>query len=107
MTGEEQLTKAGLWELFLSDFKKALDSVPHTLLLRSNLLGLEKQTNFLAGCLQRVLIDGISSDWLVANQVWCISGISLDKGRVVGVIFLFSLYINDLPSVLETLSVNI
>ena len=48
--------------------------------------------------IQQVLIDGISSDWL---PIKC----GVPQGSLLGSI-LFSLYVNDLPSVLETVNVN-
>ena len=63
-------------------------------------MGLKKKTTkngsgtFLSGRLQRVPIDAISSDWL---PIKC----GVPQGSLLGPI-LFSLYINDHPSVLET-----
>ena len=73
---------------------KAFDSVPQTLLLKKG-IPLKWFRNFLSGCL---LIDGISSDWL---PIKC----GVPQGALLGQI-LFSLYINDLPSVLETVNVD-
>ena len=52
----------------------------------------------MSGRQQRLLIDGTSSDWL---PIKC----GIPQGSLLGPI-LFSLYVNDLPSVLEAVSVN-
>ena len=86
------------------DFKKAFDSVPHTLLLKKiGSIGIRKTPlkwfrNFLSGHKQRVLIDGTSSDWL---PIKC----GIPQRSLLGPI-LFSLYVNDLPSVFEAVNVN-
>ena len=98
------LDKGGQVDIIYLDFSKAFDSVPHHLLLQKlrhqygisdSLLSWFK--SYLDSRKQRVLIDGVNSEWASVTS-------GVPQGSIIGP-YLFLLYINDMPLVVSNSTV--
>ena len=94
------LVNRGQVDTFILDFEKAFDTPPHEL-LKSKLFsyGIDSKTlkwidSFLCFRQQRVVVNGVKSDWVLV-----LSGVL--QGTILGPL-LFSLYINDISSDIES-----
>jgi hypothetical protein len=100
----EQLDNRNAIDTIYLDFQKAFDTVPHKRLINKlqsygicgNVLGWIR--DFLANRKQKVVINGTDSDWTTVT-----SGIPQGSVLVLDPI-LFTIYINDLPDVVQNIA---
>lgn len=99
------IDRKGVAVLLLLDFTKAFDSISHSRLLKKlrdkfgfGSSAVDLVHDYLTGRTQAVLFNG-----LISEEVFITSGVP--QGSVVGPL-LFSMYINDLPSVLRNCLVH-